>query len=292
MVFSELANWPVGTAAAAVADRHGLLVGHGPLDQPFALASVTKLLVAMAVLMATEEGVLDLDQPAGPPGSTIRHLLAHASGLAPDSNTVVAAPGTRRIYSNPGFEVLGAVLAEASQLPTATYVHEAVAEPLGLAHTVLEGSPAHGARSTVRDLAALAAELLHPTLLAPATLQEATTPVFPDLAGVLPGFGRQNPNPWGLGFEIRGTKSPHWTGLRNSARTFGHFGRAGTFCWIDPVAAIGCVVLTDTAFGPWAIEAWPAFSDTVVGWFGDGPAGSADGRGRSADGRSSGASSS
>ena len=35
---------------------------------------------------------------------------------------------------------------------------------------------------------------------------------FPELAGVLPGFGYHNPNDWGLGPEIRGTKAPHWTG--------------------------------------------------------------------------------
>ena len=112
--------------------------------------------------------------------------------------------------------------------------------------------------------ARVALELLEPTLVDPATLATATAPVFPELAGVLPGFGPQDPNPWGLGFEIRGHKNPHWTSRASSARTFGHFGRAGTFCWVDPVAGTGCVVLTDAGFGPWAVEAWPAFNDAVV----------------------------
>jgi CubicO group peptidase (beta-lactamase class C family) len=266
-VFADLTVWPVDVVAAAVVDHNGVLAAHGPLDRPFALASVTKVLVATAALIAVEEGTLDLDEPAGPPGATIRHLLAHASGLAPDDDKVVAAPGTRRIYSNHGFEVLGRAFATASGLPVATYLHEAVCEPLGLTDTLLDGSPAHGARSTARDLARFATELLRPTLLAPTTLEEATNPVFAELAGVLPGFGRQDPNPWGLGFEIRGNKSPHWTGRMNSPRTFGHFGRAGTFCWIDPLAGIGCVVLTDTTFGPWAIDAWPVFGDAVVARF-------------------------
>ena len=60
---------------------------------------------------------------------------------------------------------------------------------------------------------------------------------FPGLVGVLPGFGRMDPNDWGLGFELRDAKSPHWTGARNSPRTFGHFGGSGTFLWVDPERA-------------------------------------------------------
>jgi CubicO group peptidase (beta-lactamase class C family) len=81
---------------------------------------------------------------------------------------------------------------------------------------------------------------------------------------VLPGFGRQSPNDWGLGFELRDGKQPHWTGIRNSPRTFGHFGRTGTFLWVDPDGALACVCLTDAGFGPWAQAAWPALSDAVL----------------------------
>jgi CubicO group peptidase (beta-lactamase class C family) len=87
---------------------------------------------------------------------------------------------------------------------------------------------------------------------------------FPGLVGVLPGFGRQEPNDWGLGFELRDAKSPHWTGARNSARTFGHFGRSGTFLWVDPEARLALGVLTDLDFGDWAAEAWPRLSDAVL----------------------------
>ena len=97
-----------------------------------------------------------------------------------------------------------------------------------------------------------------------ATLDEATRVAFPGLDGVLPGFGRQSPNDWGLGFEIRDGKSPHWTGAGSSPRTYGHFGQAGTFLWVDPDAAAAAVVLTDRDFGPWAIEAWPAWTDGVL----------------------------
>ena len=87
---------------------------------------------------------------------------------------------------------------------------------------------------------------------------------FPGLVGVLPGFGRQEPNDWGLGLELRDAKSPHWTGAHNSPRTFGHFGRSGTFLWVDPDADLALACLTDLAFGDWAAEAWPRLSDAVL----------------------------
>ena len=269
--FEQLGRWPTpadsdSAPAAVVVGRGGVIAVDGPVERPFPLASVTKLLVSLAILVAAEEGTLGLDDPAGPPGSTVRHLLAHASGLAPDGDAVLAPPARRRIYSNAGFEVLGRHLHEAGGLDAATYLHEAVVEPLDLTATALPAgaSPAHGAHASAADLARVALELLEPTLVDPTTLATATAPVFPELAGVLPGFGPQDPNPWGLGFEIRGHKTPHWTSRASSARTFGHFGRAGTFCWVDPVAGTGCVVLTEAGFGPWAVEAWPAFNDAVV----------------------------
>jgi CubicO group peptidase (beta-lactamase class C family) len=251
------------TAAAAVGPD-GVRDAAGPTRQPFALASVTKVLSALAVLVAVEEGSVSLDEPAGPPGSTVRHLLAHASGLGPDTAEVVAAPGTRRIYSNAGFEVLAGHVERATGFSFAGYLTEAVLAPLGMHSTVLEGSAAHGAVSSCDDLARLASELLTPSLVAPATMAAATAVQLPGLAGVLPGFGRQDPNDWGLGFELRDGKQPHWTGATNSPATFGHFGRSGTFCWVDPGARVALVVLTDRPFGPWAAEAWPVLADAVL----------------------------
>ena len=261
---TQLDTWPVGHAAAAVVGPHGLLGTHGSVDRPFPLASVTKPLAAMACLVAVEEGAVDLDEPAGPAGSTVRHLLAHASGLAFDRVQRAAAPGTRRIYSNTGFEALGEHVAVATGMPFAEYFHQALCEPLSLDSTVLDGSPAHAATSTVNDLARVAIELLNPTVLHPDTVTEATTVQFPGLTGVLPGFGRQVHNDWGLGLEIRDSKSPHWTGTGNSPATFGHFGRSGTFLWVDPAARLACVVLTDRTFGDWAAQAWPPLSDAIL----------------------------
>ncbi|MBZ4322995.1 serine hydrolase domain-containing protein [Streptomyces huiliensis] len=261
----KIENWPVPTAAAAVVRADGTVAGtHGPTAHRFALASVTKPLAAYAALIAVEEGAIELDEPAGPAGSTVRHLLAHTSGLAFDEHRPAAEPGTRRLYSNAGFEVLGDHIAKATDIPFAEYLRQAVLEPLGMTATDLPGSPAKDGVSTVDDLVRFAAELQAPRLLSRDTLSEATTVVFPGVTGVLPGYGHQRPNDWGLGFELRDGKSPHWTGSLNSPRTYGHFGQSGTFLWVDPVAGAACVALTDRDFGAWAVEVWPALSDAVL----------------------------
>ncbi|KRV46757.1 serine hydrolase [Wenjunlia vitaminophila] len=258
-------TWPVDNAAAAVVTRNGTVRGvHGDTARPFPLASVTKPLTAYATLVAVEEGAVELDEPAGPPGSTVRHLLAHCSGLAFDDHRAMAEPGNRRLYSNAGFEVLADTVTKATQIPFAEYLRQAVFEPLDMSGSDLPGSAGAGGVSTVDDLVKFAAELQAPRLLDPSTLAAATEVAFPGLSGVLPGYGHQRPNDWGLGFEIRDGKSPHWTGATSSPRTFGHFGQSGTFLWVDPVAGAACVCLTDRNFGPWAVEVWPALTDAVL----------------------------
>ena len=256
-------GWNAQTAAAGVARADGVVGTHGPRDAELPWASVTKLLTGLAILVALEEGTVDLDEPAGPPGATLRHLLAHASGLPVDGEQPLTEPGRRRIYSNTGIELAASLLEERAWMPFADYFTEAVVRPLGLAGG-LAGSPAHGYRGPLDDLLALGRELLRPTLVASETLAEATTVQFPGLSGVLPGFGRMEPNDWGLTFELRDAKSPHWTGSRNSERTFGHFGASGTFLWVDPEAGLACGALTDREFADWAKEAWPVLGDAVL----------------------------
>ena len=263
---AEVARWPVGVAAVAVVGVEGVVDATGPLDEVLPLASVTKVLSGMACWLAVEEGSLDLDESAGPPGSTVRHLLAHASGLAFDSDDVLAKPGRLRIYSNRGIERAAEHLVAGIGIPFADYLVDGILAPLGASATTLDGSPAHEARGTVADLARIAGELLAPDLLATETVAAATAVTFPGLDGVVPGFGRQSPNDWGLGVEIRDHKSPHWMAPEGSPRTFGHFGRAGGFIWVDPDAGLACCCLTDTDFGPWAVEAWPRLSSAVLRW--------------------------
>jgi len=282
----SVADWPVESAAVGVVRfgprRH---VGTesqtrsepwvrpesetvGDPDRSYPWASVTKPATALAVLVAVEEGTLSLDEPAGPPGSTVRHLLAHASGLGPDPGPPIEPPGTRRIYSNAGFEELAAVLEERSGMSFAEYLTAGVLEPLGMAGTALVGSPsgaaAAGLAGPLADLMALGREWAAPTLISAPTWQDATSVQFPRLAGVLPGFGPFDPCDWGLGVEVRGAKHPHWTGAANSAATFGHFGQTGAFLWVDPVAGVLCAGLADRRFGVWASRAWPALADAVL----------------------------
>ena len=259
----QVASWPA-TAAAGFASATGLMDKAGPADQPFRWASVTKLLVALAALDATQRGLLDLDEPAGPPGSTIRHLLSHASGLAFDSDAILSAPGRRRIYSNRGIEIVADIVAARSGQPFEQLLADEICLPLGMAATRLEGSPAWGAVGPLSDLMNLAVELASPSLVDDDLLVEATRTAFPGLSGVLPGFGRQPHCDWGLGFEIRNSKAPHWTGSKNSPRTFGHFGRSGSFLWVDPEAGVTCAALADRDFDDWAKQAWPRLSDDVL----------------------------
>ncbi len=259
----QIDGWPAENPAAGVVARSGITT-HGPREKSFPWASVTKPVTAMATLVAAEEGILDLDEPAGPEGSTVRHLLAHASGLPLEGDKPIARVGQRRIYSNTGFEVLGSYVAERAEMPFDEYLRAAVLEPLAMASTRLEGSPAAGLEGSLEDLLTFGGELLDPRLVAPETLDEATAVAFPGLAGVVPAVGRFDPNDWGLGFELRDGKSPHWTGTLNSERTFGHFGGTGSFLWVDRELNAACACLAGLQFGDWAKEAWPRLSDAVI----------------------------
>ncbi len=261
---SAVSRWPALATAGVVSAGGGFVAGTGPEQARFPWASVTKVLTALAIWVAVEEGTVAWDDPLGPPDATLAHVLAHASGLAPDSDAVLAPPATRRVYSNRGFELAAEHLADHAGMSFERYLAEGVLQPLGLSRTALAGSPAAGASGPLVDLMVLGRELLAPTLVSTATLRLATTVAFAGLGGVLPGFGAYDPNDWGLGVEIRGAKQPHWTGARNSPATFGHFGRSGAFLWVDPTRRLALGSLADRPFGPWAARAWPALSDAVL----------------------------
>ena len=218
----QIDSWPAPHRCAGATQADTELGTAGDITRRYAWASVSKLFVAYAALVAAEEGTLGLDDPAGPPGATIRHLLAHASGL--NANREPLSPPERtRIYSNGGINIVAETLTERAGMAFVDYLREAVLEPLGLS-AELAGWPAGGMEGSLADLLAFGRELLAPTLVARETLDEATTVQFPGLKGVLPGYGRQERNDWGLGFELRDGKAPHWTGARNSPATFGHGG--------------------------------------------------------------------
>jgi CubicO group peptidase (beta-lactamase class C family) len=258
-------SWPVPSPRVVLLGDGDMTVGHGPSDLVGPVASVSKVLTSYAVLIAVSEGALDLDSPAGPAGSTLRHLLSHTSGYGFASGAEpLAPPGTRRIYSNRGIEEAAEAVARATGIPFPTYLGEAVLEPLGMGTTDPSGSPALGFRSSVTDLAAFAAELLSPRLLPEPTLADLVRVAFPGLSGVVPGVGRFDPCDWGLGVERNFGRRGHWSGALLSRETFGHFGGAGSFLWVDPRRRIGAVCLTGREFGPWAMQSWPALCDRIA----------------------------
>jgi len=260
----QVSTWPVSQYAVGVTDTKSTIAELGDPLWVTRLASISKLFAGFVALVAFEEGSLDLGEPAGPAGSTVRHLLSHAAGFGFNRGDRRSEPGARRTYSNVGIEVFAEVLTERTGLSYSDYLQFGVLDPLGMSATSLVGSPAHGMSSSVHDLLAFARELMTPTLVSPETMLMARTPQFAHLDGVVPGFGSQKPNPWGLGFEIRGTKTPHWTAPDNSPETFGHFGGAGTFLWMDPVVQIACCCLTNREFGPWAVPLWAPFNAAVL----------------------------
>ena len=253
--------------ALVVTEGGRVLAEAGAVDEIFPFASVTKPIVAWSALIAVERGLLSLDDDAAPdllPGATIRHLLAHAGGIAFDSDAVLAPPGARRIYSNRGIEILGRRLVEATGAGLEEWVETTVLEPLGRASVLIPGSPAHSGEGSAADLSVFARELAAPGLVSAGLAERARTVAFPGLDGVLPGYGRQRPNDFGLGVEIRGRKAPHWTGSGNSPATFGHFGQSGSFIWVDPVAGRQAVFLGAEPFGRAHAAAWPALNDQIL----------------------------
>lgn len=257
-------SWPVEHRAVAVLRGGELVAMEGDASHTFRWASITKLLTAWATHIAIEEGSLTLDDPVGQPGCTLRDLLCHAGGYGFDGETPVSAPRRTRIYSNTGYELLADYVAAVTDMPFATYLTEAVLAPLDMAGCRLQGSPAKDAMGTLHDLVALAGELSRPTLVHEHTAHAVVSVTYPELSGIVPAVGRFDPCPWGLGPELKGAKQPHWTGTRTSAATFGHFGGSGTFLWVDPVADVACVALTDRDMPSWGMQYWPAFADAVI----------------------------
>lgn len=137
------------------------------VDHQFQIASVSKSFVAVSILQLVEAGKLTLDQtidkyfPDMPNAEliTIHQLLTHTSGLysgddltnysqvttvdeiiAPafkSSNLYYEEPGTYSIYSNLGYDVLGAIIEQVSGQTYADYIEEHVLIPAGMTQSGL-----------------------------------------------------------------------------------------------------------------------------------------------------------
>jgi CubicO group peptidase (beta-lactamase class C family) len=264
------AEWPVPHVSTAVL-RCGVVVATtGDIDRVQRLASISKPMATWAILVAAEEGVVSLEQPVGQPGCTLRHLLAHAGGYPFEGEEPIGAPASTRIYSNSGFSLAARAVEEATDMTFSDYLHEAVFAPLAMTSSVLRGSAAAGVRSNLVDTCRFVTEVMRPSLIHSSTAADAKRTHYPALAGIVPGVGRYAQCPWGLGFEVRGAKQPHWTGTTNSPRTIGHFGGSGTMFWIDPDVDLALVALADRDFDEWAdiaLRVWPQLSDAVIAEF-------------------------
>lgn len=255
-------DFPIAFAVASATD---MLSCDRETDTVFEWRSVTKPLTALATLVAVDQGKISLDSPAGPPGSTVRHLLAHTSGLPFEEGAPAQSPERRRVYSNLGFETLGEYVGEELGMSFNAWTQQSVLDPLEMDSVEFYGNAASEARGNVWDVLALGIELLTPTLISPELGRDARTVQFPGLDGVLPGFGKHSPNDWGLGYEIRGKKKPHWTAPEASPETFGHFGQSGSFVWVDPRcqlvgAFLGAEKFRASVHG----TLWPALNSEVI----------------------------
>ena len=233
----------------------------GMRSRVFRWASITKPVTALAALVAAEEGTIDLDEPAGPPGSTIRHLLSHASGLPVQRGPADREAGTRRIYSNAGIEVAAERIAAHAEMPFSEYLSKAVLKPLGMRPSC--AARRRGLHGTLDDLAALVRELFAPTLVAPRPSPRRRA----SSSRASPASSRSRPlRPQRLGTRLRAEGREAAALLRDADLT-AHLRPLGWKRHVllgRPGAEPGARALTDLEFGDWAKEAWPVFSDAVV----------------------------
>src|SRR4051812_45356996 len=160
LAFAQLATWEVPDVAAAVVPAGGEPLTHGDVHRVLRVASVGKMLGGYAIMIGAEEGAVTLDDPAGPPGSTLRHLLAHASGYGGESDAgTESLPGACRGYSKRGVEEAPAHHERAPARLCPDYIGEHVRPWLDIGASDPRGSPAYALHSTVADLVSFVREL-------------------------------------------------------------------------------------------------------------------------------------
>jgi beta-lactamase class C len=113
-------------------------------------------------------------------------------------------------------------------------------------------------------------------ILSPAAIREMKR----DHTGGVPGgfpsnpFRRQSTAPvlwrsvsWGIGFDVKGTKTPHYFGELTSPATFGHLGATGSMYWADPETGLLCVLFVNRALDSgwsWEVPRQALFSNAVA----------------------------
>ena len=187
-------------------------------------------------------------------------------------------------------------------MPCAEYLHEAVLAPLGMDASLglapadaprtarvwqpgrygedelfnserfrRDGPPQGGGFATARAYGKLLSCLLAGgaasggALLAQETVDEMLAPQFGPLPGGVNGVGEWPDLCWGLGFDVRGEREPHWAGAALSPRAASHFGASGTLAWLDPERGLGLVALANRgSYSGWWREPWAALGAAVT----------------------------
>jgi CubicO group peptidase (beta-lactamase class C family) len=295
------------------------------------LASLTKVIgTTSAILQLVDAGLVQLDAPATrylprwrAPGAeriTVRHLLSHSAGLpawrplykeswsAEEAIAQVYAtgpdttPGTRYVYSDLGFILLGELVREVSGLPLDSYLLARVFLPAGMTETrfhppqlwrsrtapteidpwrqrhlraevhdenawQLGAVAGHaGLFSTARDLTRFAQLLLRGGVVSEPN--GSASSVFG--RATLAAF--QTRQSLGGAHRALGWETPtgdNSGGRRLSAQAFGHTGFTGTSLWVDPARDVFVLLLTNRVnptrqrFGIGSVR--PALADAVVG---------------------------
>jgi CubicO group peptidase (beta-lactamase class C family) len=186
----RMAEAKVPGLSMAIVDRDGVVWARGfgvrsaggsapvTTETLFSVQSISKVVTATAIMIAVQEGLVDLDAPVSAylPGftvhsryeerpekvMTIRHLLKHTSGLgheAPVGNNfsrgattledhvrsiadtwTLFPVGSRYKYSNLGMDLAGYILQAASKTPFEAYVERKLLAPLGIRASTFDAS--------------------------------------------------------------------------------------------------------------------------------------------------------
>lgn len=259
---SVVGEWPGTPSVVLFRLRDGMetrILEFGDLDAVRPWASVSKMAVSLAFAVEFDWELHTPTEPLGPRGATIANLLSHSSGLGLDEGDPVVAIGTKRVYSNYGIDY--AVNAIIGDNTAANWLSSRIFEPFGMATAKLVGPPSSGIEGSTMDLARMAVGWLRPDGVSRETRARMITPFLPKIDGIVPGFGRFAPCPWGLGPEIHGDKQ-HWMGDWPPT-SFGHFGKSGSLMLLNVEDQIGLVATSTVAFGPWAVKLWPKWTSAM-----------------------------
>jgi CubicO group peptidase (beta-lactamase class C family) len=256
-------------------------------------------------MVAVEEGLLDLDDEVRDGFSLrhlLSHCAGLPEAGLRWEEPPGYPPGTQRWYSNAGYVQAAHLLEGASAMSCAAYLAEAVLSPLRMdaslglkpadeqraARVWQPGSygegelfnseqfrrdapPQGGGFASARAYGALLSCLLAGggaggrALLAGETVDEMLAPQFGPLPGGVGGVGEWPDLCWGLGFDVRGRRQPHWSGNALSSRAASHFGASGTLAWLDPERGLGLVALANRGtYAGWWREPWADLGAAVT----------------------------